>query len=262
MRTTCPSPARACVQRSPKRRRSASRPTKGVRPRGPRPPRPGGRLEPGVRLSRRVDEGEPPAHRPLGVVLVRLRVAEVDEQAVAQVLGDVTAEAGDGLGGSALVLGRDLSPVLGVELPGHGSRADEVAEEDGELPPFALRRRPRERGPTVAAEPLAGLVQRPAGGADLAEPAAALRTVAPLRAVTMTARRTPNFRLRFHDSPAPGGARCARLSSTGGGAVNGGRRLVDDRTRYASHARKINVQLSMALDIPRADRNDLVEQPP
>src|SRR5438132_11470705 len=58
---------------------------------------------------------------------------------------------------------------------------------------------------TVAAEPLAGLVQRPAGGADLAEPAAALRTVAPLRAVTMTARRTPNLRRRFHDPPAPGG---------------------------------------------------------
>src|SRR5207245_2159195 len=158
-----------------------------------RQPPPVGRVDSVVQLSHRVEKGEPPAHRPLGVVLVRLGVAEVDEQAVAQVLRDMAAKAGHGLGGSALVLRGDLPPVLGVELPGDGGRADEVAEEDGELPPLALRRRPSERGPTVAAEPLAGLVQRPAGGADLAEPAAALRTVAPLRAVTMTARRTPNF---------------------------------------------------------------------
>ncbi len=65
---------------------------------------------------------------------MRVRIAEVDEQAVAQVLGDVAAEAGHGLGGGALVLGRDLPPVLGVELPGDGGGADEVAEEDGELP--------------------------------------------------------------------------------------------------------------------------------
>jgi hypothetical protein len=49
-----------------------------------------------------------------------MRVAEVDEQAVAQVLGDVAAEAGHGLGGGALVLRGDLPPVLGVELRGDG----------------------------------------------------------------------------------------------------------------------------------------------
>src|SRR4029453_4232332 len=65
-------------------------------------------------------------------------------------------------------------------------------------------------GTAVAAEPLAGLVQRPAGGADLTEPAAAVRTVAALRAVTLTAGRTGDFRLRVHDSFPP--ARAARAS--------------------------------------------------
>ena len=39
----------------------------------------------------RLDQLEPGAHRPLGVVLVRLRPAEVGEHAIAHVLGDVAA---------------------------------------------------------------------------------------------------------------------------------------------------------------------------
>ena len=36
-----------------------------------------------------IDDREPGPHRPLGVVLVRLRPAEIGEHAVAHVLGDV-----------------------------------------------------------------------------------------------------------------------------------------------------------------------------
>ena len=39
----------------------------------------------------RLDEREPGPHGAFGVVLVRLRIAEVDEHAVAQVLGDEPA---------------------------------------------------------------------------------------------------------------------------------------------------------------------------
>ena len=51
-------------------------------------------LEPADRL----DQSEPSSHRPLGVVLVRLRPAEVGEHAVAHVLGDMAVPAVDHLG--------------------------------------------------------------------------------------------------------------------------------------------------------------------
>ena len=50
---------------------------------------PARRPKPGHRL----DERQPGAHRALGIVLVRLRIAEIDEDAVAHVLGDEAAEA-------------------------------------------------------------------------------------------------------------------------------------------------------------------------
>ena len=73
-----------------------------------------------------VDEREPGAHRPLGVVLVRLRVAEIDQHAVAHVLGDEAAEAGDRLGDAAVIGADDLAQVLGVEPGGERRRADEI----------------------------------------------------------------------------------------------------------------------------------------
>src|SRR5439155_17812448 len=132
----------------------------------------------------------------------------------------------------------------------------EVAEQNGELPTLALCRRPAERGAARTAELLFRVVASAARGARLAEVAAAGRAVAAVRAVPMTARRTADFRLRVHNLVAPAGARCARLCFTDGRSVNGGRRLVDDRTRYPSRARKTNVQPSMALEIPTADRNE------
>src|SRR5262249_28238505 len=104
----------------------------------------------------------------------------------------------DRRGGRLVVLRHHVAPLLGVELAGEGSRAHKIAEEDGQLPPLALGRRARERGPAVAAEPLADLVQRPAGGADVAEPSATLRTEAPIRAVAVTTRRAAERVLDFH----------------------------------------------------------------
>jgi predicted RNase H-like HicB family nuclease len=68
---------------------------------------------------------------------VRLRVAEVGEDAVTQVLRDMPTDALDGTGGCALVRAHDLAQVLGVERRPQLGRADEVAEQDGELPALA-----------------------------------------------------------------------------------------------------------------------------
>src|SRR5438046_293197 len=73
------------------------------------------------------------ADRPFRVVLARGGPAEVDEQPIAEVLGDVAAEARDGAGGGLLILRDEVAPLLGVELLRERRRADEVAEEHRQL---------------------------------------------------------------------------------------------------------------------------------
>jgi hypothetical protein len=46
---------------------------------------------------------------------VRSRVAEIDEYAVAHVLGDKAIEPGDGLGDRAVIRGDDLAQILRIE---------------------------------------------------------------------------------------------------------------------------------------------------
>ena len=69
------------------------------------------RREPGDRP----DELEPGADRALGVVLVRLRVAEVGEDAIAEELGEMAAVAGDHHRAGVVVAPDQLPEVLWVE---------------------------------------------------------------------------------------------------------------------------------------------------
>ena len=89
-----------------------------------------------VEWHHRVDDCKPGANRALGVVLARGGPAEVDEQPIAKILGDVATEARDGAGGSLLVLRDDLAPLLGVELLREWRRANEVAEENRQMAPL------------------------------------------------------------------------------------------------------------------------------
>jgi len=86
-----------------------------------------------------------------------------------------------------VILRDDFPPVFRIELACDGSRADEVAEKDGELPPLTLSRSPGKRGPTVSAEPFADLVRRAACTADLTEAAAAFSTKPTIGAVRVAA---------------------------------------------------------------------------
>jgi hypothetical protein len=47
---------------------------------------------------------------------VGLGIAEIDEQTIAEILGDVPLEAGDYLGAGLLIGPYHLTPLLGVEL--------------------------------------------------------------------------------------------------------------------------------------------------
>ena len=72
----------------------------------------------------RIDDREPGARRALGVVLMRLRVAEINEHAVAHILRDKTAKAADGVGDTAMVGADDLAQILGIEARRQRRRAD------------------------------------------------------------------------------------------------------------------------------------------
>ena len=91
-----------------------------------------GRLEP----SHRVNESKAGPYRLLGIILVRLRVAEIHKHPIAHVLGDKAAEAGDRLGDAAMIHADDLAQILGIQARCERRRADQIAEQHGELPAF------------------------------------------------------------------------------------------------------------------------------
>ena len=62
-----------------------------------------------------VDQAQPRPDRPLGIVLMRSRVAQIGQYAVAHVLGDETIEPGDDLGDDAIIGGDDFAQFLGIE---------------------------------------------------------------------------------------------------------------------------------------------------
>ena len=84
----------------------------------------------------RVDDREPGASRALGIVLMRLGIAEINQHAVAHILGDKTAKAGDGVGDAAMVGADDLAQILGIEARRQRRRTDQVAEHHRQLPPL------------------------------------------------------------------------------------------------------------------------------
>ncbi len=61
---------------------------------------------------------QPRPHRLRGVVLMGLRIAEINQHAVAHVFGHEAAEAANRLGDAFLVGGNDLAQVLGVHAGG------------------------------------------------------------------------------------------------------------------------------------------------
>jgi hypothetical protein len=80
------------------------------------------------------------AHRPLGIVFMRLRKAKIDEQAIAEVLGNITVEALDD-GSTGGLIGADHVPqVFGIELAGEFGRVRQVTEHHRELAAFGVRR--------------------------------------------------------------------------------------------------------------------------
>jgi len=72
---------------------------------------------------------------------MRLGIAEINEHAVAHILGDKTAKAADGVAHAAMVGADDLAQILGIEAGRQRRRADQIAEHHGHLAPLSLTRR-------------------------------------------------------------------------------------------------------------------------
>jgi hypothetical protein len=62
-----------------------------------------------------VDDPQPGSYRPLGIVLMRSRVAQIDQDAVAHVFGDQPVEASDDIGNDAMISSDDFAIILGIE---------------------------------------------------------------------------------------------------------------------------------------------------
>ena len=92
-----------------------------------------------LRGADRVDDSESSPHRPLGIVLMRLRVTEIDQHPIAHVLGDKATDAGHRVGNATVVSADHLAQILGIEPHRQRRRADQIAEHDREL--AALGRR-------------------------------------------------------------------------------------------------------------------------
>jgi hypothetical protein len=62
-----------------------------------------------------VDDAEPRPDRPLGIALMRPRIAELNQDAVAHVFGDKSVEPGDDFSDGAVIGADDLAQILGVK---------------------------------------------------------------------------------------------------------------------------------------------------
>src|SRR5262245_43920640 len=70
---------------------------------------------------------------------MRLGIAKVDQEAIAEILGDMSHKALDNLSASVLVGTHHLTVILRVEPTGERGRIDQITEQHRKLPAFGHR---------------------------------------------------------------------------------------------------------------------------
>jgi len=106
---------------------------------------PGGNPDPRVELfglielRHPIDQRQPASRGALGVVLMRLWIAEIHQDAVAHVAGDKPAKALDNLCDAAMVGADDPAQILGIEPRGKLGRTDQIAKHHRQLTAFGFR---------------------------------------------------------------------------------------------------------------------------
>jgi hypothetical protein len=85
-----------------------------------------------------LDDPEPAAHGPLGLVFMSLGIAEVHEQTIPKVLGNMPIKALDDLSTELLIGAYHFPEVFRIQLASEGGRVHEVAEQHRELATFRV----------------------------------------------------------------------------------------------------------------------------
>ena len=91
-----------------------------------------------IELGHGFDQGEARAHRLFGVLLMCLRVTEISQHAVTEILGNKAAGPGDHLGATAVIGADDVAQLLRIEPRRQCRGTDEVGEHDRELAAFGF----------------------------------------------------------------------------------------------------------------------------
>ena len=80
-------------------------------------------IQAGVQRPHGFDHSQASMNCALRVVFVRVRIAEVHQEAISQILGDVPGKLLDHRGTGGLIRTHDLAEVFGVELAGKGQNS-------------------------------------------------------------------------------------------------------------------------------------------
>ena len=91
---------------------------------------------PSVESRHRVENCEASANRALGIFLLRVRVTEINQDAIAHELGDIPIEASDGFAHDLLIGADHIAHVLGIELDRQVRRIHQVTEHHGQVAAF------------------------------------------------------------------------------------------------------------------------------
>src|ERR1051326_6590437 len=99
-----------------------------------------GLFQTGVQGPHGVEDAQTGTHGPLGIIFMRLRIAKVDQQAIAQILGNIPVKTLEHLDTGRLIGQHDLTEVFRVELTGEAGGVGQIAEQHRELTALGLRR--------------------------------------------------------------------------------------------------------------------------
>ncbi len=94
----------------------------------------------GFELAKLADDGETGAQGALGVLFQRMGVAEIDEHAVADIVGDEASVALHRFGDAGAIGRQQLVQILGVEARRQRRGIDQVAKHHGDLPALGYGR--------------------------------------------------------------------------------------------------------------------------
>jgi hypothetical protein len=67
-----------------------------------------------------------------------LRIAKIDEEAIAEILRNMALKVSDDLRTCGLIGAHDLTQIFRIKLPSQSRGANQVTEQDGELTAFCL----------------------------------------------------------------------------------------------------------------------------